>query len=253
MPLPVISNLDDEDSMVAMERQFRARSRRQEERVIYYRRPRKGAMPGWIIWSDSQPGKRSDMIIRGFIPLPQYGRIHDGDDRDGRLFEAHGPWGAILSRPGGPAEFPADQVITYRWYRPENVGSPDLNKGQVAVPNVRFPQLLEHVKDSPIREFPCPECDQRTFLQAVHLARHLRNSHDWDRADILSWGAAIGVDFSREYKTRVVPVSYGDLVELPGEVDLELELAPLVAVETVAAPVRGRQKLLDDDPLAALE
>lgn len=195
-----VVNLDDEQELITSEREFRKMSRKKSEVVIYYRRPQAGICAGWIIWSDSQPGKRSDMLIRGFIPLPKYGRLWDEPtDRDGRLFNDHGPWGPILSRPGGPEEFPVEQLLAYRWYRPENV----------PVPGVRFPQLGQWVAaGNKIREYPCPDCAGKTYLQVVHLARHLHISHDWDRADIIAWAALQGYDLKREFTAQVVEYQY---------------------------------------------
>lgn len=161
-------------------------SRRKSEVVIYYRRPMKGEHAGWITWGDSQPSKRADMVLRGFEPLPQFGRIATGV----LAFDQYGVWGPILTHPRGPAVFPAEQVITFRWYDPEQVGDP-----WRPIPNVKFPQL----KGQKIVEFDCPECSDRVFAKALHLARHLRNTHDYDRSEIIKLGEELGIDFTKEF------------------------------------------------------
>lgn len=210
--------------------------RAKDEVVSYYRRPykltdgRKAAMPGWITWGDTQAGKRDDYVYRGFTPLFKYGRLWDGGDRDGELFKQYGPWGPILSKPGGPEELPVEQIVTYRWYRPENIGSPA--QGYFPMSHVRFPQLAEAVSGGlKIQEFLCPECESVTFLQAVFLARHLRNSHNWDRADILAWGASMDIDFSREFRPRVIQIPTIEPVEVTPPTP-----ETTVVVETVVTP-----------------
>lgn len=179
------------------------------DQIIYYRRPAKGNNAGWITWGDSLSGsKYRDYSKRGFQPLEQYGSINTVQ-RDLRAFgtkslpvapefsglepEAHRAryvWEQILTHPDGPAEFPIDQIVTYRWYRPENV----------PVPDVVFPQL----KGLKIREYNCPErCGRSPFVDidgiggTSALSNHLRISHQWDRVNIMSYGERVGIDFNK--------------------------------------------------------
>lgn len=222
---PELNFLDPEMVMAAIDRKSFNPASRKSEVVGYYRRPPKGGMKNWIIWADTQSGKRDDFIYRGFTPL-NMGRVGSNfKGRDAELFNQYGPWGAILSRPGGPALFPLDQVITFRWYLPENVGAPD--QGYEPMTHIRFPQLAQAVKEGlKIREYGCPDCESITYLQPVHLARHLRNSHDWDRSDILAWGTAMGIDFSKEFKPRLVTYDYDLDVTPQAEPEPEPEALP---------------------------
>jgi hypothetical protein len=118
---PDIQTLDPQVVLQAMQNKERGPLTRQTERVGYWKRPLKMqdgrpiAMPGWIIWGDTQPGKRDDYIYRGFYPLPQFGRVgENAGGRDGELFRQYGGWGAILSHPAGPSAFPVEQVVTFR-------------------------------------------------------------------------------------------------------------------------------------------
>jgi hypothetical protein len=219
---PDLKFLDPQTVMDAIDRKTFNPASRKSEVVGYYRRPNKGGMKNWIIWGDTQAGKRDDYIYRGFTPLPQMGRVGSNfTGRDAQLFAEYGGWGAILSRPGGPELFPLDQIITFRWYLPENVGSPA--QGYQPMTHVRFPQLAQAVKEGlKISEYGCPDCESVTYLQPVHLARHLRNSHDWDRADILAWGKAQDIDFSKEFRPRLVTYDY--------------DVTPVVEPEAVEAP-----------------
>jgi hypothetical protein len=155
-----------------------------EEPVIYYRRKN-----GWITNGATQPTAQLGMIRKGAMPLPQYGRITDSEDF----------WGPILRHPDGPAEFPVEQVLAYRWYRRDML--PDLRpfvmQGREKVrqggqPKVVFPQL----KGITITEFPCPECT-RAFHSPLHLGSHLRVMHGYDRSEVLKYGEAMHIDFSK--------------------------------------------------------
>lgn len=162
--------------------------------VIYYRNKR-----GWITWGDTQASKQINMMQKGSQPMPQYGNITHSADL----------WGPIL-RGGGAHEFPVEQVLTYRWYRKEML--PDLRpivmQGRNEVrtgtqPVVNFPQL----KGVKITEFPCPEgcvitatngkMIDKAYHNPIHLGSHLRVMHGYDRSEILKYGEAMGIDFSK--------------------------------------------------------
>jgi len=185
--------------------------KRQSEKVIYYR-----LKSGWIGWGDTQASKQLGMIQKGAIPLPQYGTITNSEDI----------WGPILRHRDGPAEFPVEQVLTYRWYKPENV----------PVQNVRFPQLA----GQKIVEFPCPECSRPAFHSPIHLGSHLRVMHAYDRSEVLKYGEAMHIDFSKipggkevvEYAmpTEIVP-------EVPQTVEEAFEFASVSAETPATAEV----------------
>jgi hypothetical protein len=153
------------------------------EKHIYYRRPQKGEEAGWIIVAASVGGSvLTDLSKRGFEPLWKYGQLKDGETNK---------WKQILSHPDGPAEFPADQVMTFRWYKPEDC----------PIPGVNFPQLQGHK----IIEYQCPECSRPAFVAMdgvggiEHLARHLRLIHSWDRPSLVKYGEEAGVNFDAIY------------------------------------------------------
>jgi hypothetical protein len=180
------------------------RKRGKFDRAVYYRRPKvdRGGdpmqHPGWITF-----GSRTQMehfIGRGFEPLLEYGVIPANDpvlrDEDGQPAPLRSPWYPILAHPKGPSEFPLDQITTFRWYIPRECPNPE----------AKFPQLQGHK----VTHYPCPECQRPPFIAVdelggiVHLARHLRVSHDWDRISLLAYGDRVGIDFN---------VVYGDLKE----------------------------------------
>ena len=164
------------------------------DQVIYYRRPKGPDKEdsGWIVTADSISGtKLRDYAIRGFEPLMKYGHINRSDNvTQGRL--ASNPnekWRQILEHPDGPSEFPLEQVLTFRWYRPD----------QCPVPETVFPQL-EGIK---VREYRCPECRRAPFVDidgvggVTSLANHLRIMHEWDRASLMAYGDRVGIDFNK--------------------------------------------------------
>lgn len=164
------------------------------DEVIYYRRPVDGEHnAGWITHADSISGtKFRDFVSRGFEPLMKYGRINS------KVNEAKGwgIWEPILSHPDGPAEFPLEQIVISRWYKPKSRG------GECPIPT-RFPQLLG-VK---IVEYKCPECSRAPFPElkkdgvvlvsaVADLGNHLRIMHKWDRLSLLGYGDRVGIDFN---------------------------------------------------------
>lgn len=172
------------------------------DQVIYYRRPNKGMNAGWIVFGDSLSGsKLRDFVKRGFEPLMQYGPINTPERNARREGTASMPpdpnmtnerysWEAILMHPNGSAEFPVEQLITYRWYRPE----------LCPVPGVSFPQL----KGLKIKEYNCPErCGRAPFVDVDGvggvgiLRQHLRIMHKWDQANLIAYGEKVGIDFTK--------------------------------------------------------
>lgn len=206
----------------------------QGDQIIYYRRPRKGENAGWITYGDSLSGsKYRDFVRRGFEPLEKYGYINTyARDRaafgDGKTAPAEAGWTTeryiweqILSHPDGPAEFPVEQLLTFRWYRPENV----------PVPGVSFPQL----KGVKVKEFRCPErCGRAPFVDvdgaggARALANHLRITHGWDIPSLMAYGERIGVDFTAADVVEMTVQEY-----TPPEPRRRRAEEPIVEVETV--------------------
>lgn len=178
--------------------------------VVYARRPfltRDGdpaENAGWITWIDTLSGtKQRDYEYRGFTILRKYGALNDEDrlnetlargKREGwtkRQFDGEWIWGAILRHPDGPAEFPLDQIMTFRWYDAANCPLRGVNPVEL------FPQLRGHK----VKIHRCPQCP-RTFAAvdglgaAAPFANHLRIMHEYDMVNILNFGERIGVDFT---------------------------------------------------------
>ena len=211
--------LSPQQAMQAMLGSQRYRS----ERVIYYQKPavfpdgKPNLEANWITWGDTQQHKAIWLMARGFKPLYQFGYIetkHRETDPDSP-FDQYGVWGPILTHPDGPALFPVDQIVAYRWYDPQHVGV-DVGNGRPAIPipGVKFPQLREFVaKGGEITVFACPECTDRVFHHAIALARHLRNRHDYQMHEIIALGKELNVDFTREFGSvtkRVIEYAYPD-------------------------------------------
>lgn len=184
------------------------------DQIIYYRRPRKGQDPGWIVYGDSLSGtKLRDKVRLGFEPLMQFGLINAPDrdvsmygdkshPRDEAMNKERYIWEGILTHPDGPAEFPVEQVVAFRWYRPENC----------PVPDVYFPQLV----GKQITEYTCPErCGRPPFVAVGgvggvgSLRSHLRIMHGWDQNNLQAYGERVGIDFNKSDVNDVLVQSVG--------------------------------------------
>ena len=194
------------EAMIEIAQNMMSQGRRRSERVIYYRSPerlpdgRKYDQAGWIGWGDTQQSAQLAKLQRGWIPLPKFGYIQGKrrDDDPDTAFETYGPWGIILSHPDGPAEFPKEQIITYRWYEADNLRM-SLNGNippTLKVKNglVQWPQL----RGMEIVDYDCPECHNVKRHKPVDLAYHMRLAHGYDRQDIVVLGGEMGIDFSKE-------------------------------------------------------
>jgi hypothetical protein len=177
---------------------------RRSERVMYYRSPRTRVdgspyvQASWIVWGDTSDQAQLQKLRRGFIPLEQFGLIESkqrSEDPDG-AYELYGPWGAILSSAAGVREFPRDQILAYHWYDEQRLRAslhgnlpPTL---EVRDGIVKWPQL----QGDQIKIYVCPECANQRYNLAVHLARHLRVWHDYDRQDVLTFCQENGIDLN---------------------------------------------------------
>lgn len=202
----VTSGLEQDEALISAARNMFQQSRQRSERVCFYRTPQRTAagavhrQAGWITWGDTQDSIKMSKIMRGYLPLDRYGFIQSKrreDDPDGP-YENYGHWGVILCQQGGPSEFPKEQILAYHWYDAERLRQslrgnlpPTL---KVRDGMVLWPQLAGEA----LRVFACPECSDWRSLEAVFLARHLRIWHDYDRADIIAFGAQYGIDFANE-------------------------------------------------------
>jgi hypothetical protein len=151
------------------------------DKAMYARRPDEGEHRRWITVVSRT--KLEDYMIRGFVPLWKYGYIQPSEPNR---------WTHILQHPDGPAEFPAEQVMVLRWYKPEDCPHP----------GVKFAQLGGHK----VKEYKCPECKRTSYafdgLGGIEpLGRHLRIHHKWDRASLVKYGEAVGIDFDAIYSS----------------------------------------------------
>ena len=195
-----------DEALISAARQRTQAQRTRSERVCYYRTPTHTPsgdphkQANWITWGDTQDSIRISKIARGYIPLEQYGwiRTKRREDDDDGPFELYGHWGPILAHPAGVREFPAEQILAYHWYDAQRLRWALRNQlpPTLKVRNgmVLWPQLA----GMDLRIFACPECTDQPYLEAVHLARHLRLRHDYDRADIIAFGTQYGIDFTTE-------------------------------------------------------
>lgn len=162
------------------------------EKHMYYRRPKNGENPDWIVFAGTNLDRQNDMMRRGFQRMDKYGQMKDGETN---------PWRQILEHPDGPGEFPAAQIMELRWYKDDHC----------PVPGTRFPQLGGHS----IREFQCPECSHLPFsaidgLGGIEpLGRHLRIAHSWDRASLVKYGDRVGIDFDAIYSAIKTDYEFG--------------------------------------------
>ncbi len=158
------------------------------ERCMYYRKPPKGVEAGWIVVQGTNAERQAGLFMKGFVPLQQYGFVNpqsvEAPDPEADNAPAYRTWAPILLKPGGPEEFPVSQLIEMRWY----------DARYCPVPGVRFPQL----EGASLTKFWCPECETIYYHKAIHLARHLRSSHEWDRAEIGAYGQEAGINFAKE-------------------------------------------------------
>lgn len=207
------------------------------ERCMYYRRPPGGVESGWIVVNGTNPERQQGLFQKGFVPLHEYGFVDPQGvaDRLGVSKDEQAPycmWSKILESPGGPEEFPVEQLIAYRWYDPE----------VCPVPRARFPQLV----GAKITRVWCEECSTIYYHKPTHLARHLRSVHHYDRADVRAYGEQYGITFSRDLdapRRGAEAISY----EMPPAPDDALPLLPPVEFEDSRSPRgRGGRKAIAD-------
>jgi hypothetical protein len=223
-------------------------NQREEEAVMYWRKPRvyidqlglenEYNGPGWITTADTQDLKAIKYIRRGWELLAQYGRvIESGGNR----------WVPILTHSRGPLEFPAEQVKTNLWYRPEHL------PGRLRGHPIYFPQLLEAYPEG-VPEFLCPDCTRRIpFHEPFHLARHLVMRHQYDRAAILAMEEFFGLPLTRQLRGVRHPFQQ---VQVPGIEHQQIEAGPPgasprpVVVQEMRPPSFRKGRATDPEPAA---
>lgn len=249
----LVNNDEVNEALVHAAQEMLTRGGRpRSERVCYYRTPKhtvsgdRHVQAGWIGWDQTQQNIQLQKIGRGYIPLPKYGFIEEKkrEDAPDGPFELYGPWGPLLADPDGMRELPAEQIIAYHWYDEMKLKA-SLN-GRIP-PTLRtrdgmvmWPQL----KGMSLKIYVCPECANKSFNEPIHLARHLRIWHDYDRQDIIAFGREHGVDFRVEITRDGKPFrgyTFDD-AEAYEEIESEFEAAstPEFSME-VAKPSRSRK------------
>ena len=228
-------------TMQGMQEWGQSTGRNLGDQIIYYRRPKLNKLgepaenAGWITWGDSISGtKLRDFVARGFEPLMKYGSLNNKERRLRAEAEGWPPgrilWDAILTHPDGPAEFTLEQIMAFRWYRPE----------QAPVLNVRFPQLAGQT----VREYRCPECSRPPFIDIegvggiTGLGNHLRIMHGWDRVSLNAYGDRVGINFNQ---TDVVTLAMEEM-DIPA-VKCDCGWEPSADSKDVDSSLRAHQNL----------
>ena len=163
----------------------------------FYAKPNVGPEAKWIIigpGGSAKGGRRNasafaNKAARGHRPIMEYGvaAVPSDTPLPGQPF-----WSMIEA--GGAKEFPASQVLAYKWHQ------------NPPVEGITFPQY-EAVKDT-IMEFQCDECDlEISFLPDDTLSpracfNHLRNTHDYPRSEAKSTMDAQGIKTIAPYAIR---------------------------------------------------
>lgn len=210
------------------------------ERCMYYKKPPRGAEAGWIVINGTNMERQQGLFQKGFVALHQFGFVDPQaiTPPDAEMYEDEGKaaayrtWAKILLAPGGPDEFPAEQLVAYRWY----------DQTVCPVPTARFPQLVG-VK---ITRVWCEECTTVYYHKPTHLARHLRTVHHYDRADVRAYGEQYGINFARDLdgpRRTVDAVAY----EMPPEPEPEEPyVSPVEFTDSRAPRGRGGRKVIED-------
>lgn len=242
-----------DEALISAARQMVGGNRRRSERVCYYRTPQnrpdggKHAQAGWIGWGDTQDSAKLSKISRGYIPLEQYGYLQTksrDSDPDGP-FDRHGPWGPLLSTGNGVRELPKDQILAYHWYDAERLRQ-SLQGEIPSTLRVRGNQVLwPQLEGIDLRVFACPECTDQRWLEAVHLMRHVRLWHDYDRADVIAFGQQYGIDFATEINREGRVIRSFSFEALPDDPEIEEETGGFsldIASPTRRGPGRPRKE-----------
>lgn len=133
---------------------------------------------GWVTFGPIHATAFKHFSLRGFASLVnKYGMIRiSGENAHLSVTKAVE---LLLTKPGGVEEFPASQIIAYRWHL------------DPPIPGLQFPQL----EGMEIEVFECPMCDRASFCEAMHLADHLTVAHKWDRRDLREYSEETGINF----------------------------------------------------------
>ncbi len=158
--------------------------------ACYWRRPDDGTPRArWITSGQHNASAFMHNARKGMVPLLEYGVFKSSvasSDKNGHPWNAHAePWRLIFQM-GGAREFPASQVIAYRWHIQPPYGG------------VNFPQL----EGMDIDIIECPECEKGIFAYAYDLGQHLRLGHAWSPAELREYGREVSLSFARQRTAR---------------------------------------------------
>lgn len=234
--------LDAAPSLEAFSANVLGQGRPKFEKAIYYRAPKtrtngKGAtfkhdQADWIVVRGNNDNTMLTMMRKGYQPLSQFGTISNGPKGAPSAFDLYDKWGPILTHPDGPRQFPLSQIMAFGWYRPENVPVPGVKFAALSREN-----LIRELGEPRIIEYLCPECEARRFLRANHLGRHLKVSHDYDRAELIALARDKNWSFSKDLT--------GDRIERSFEFGDEPETASAV---TAPQPEPDFELVTDESP-----
>lgn len=168
---------------------------------------------GWVLVASTTPSNRADWEYKGYTFLPQYGEFINGTNQPGakqKERDARGlPWNPaiepyrLIFQKDGAKEFPAAQVIAYRWHiRPP-------------YREVTFPQL----EGLDITNYQCPECNKGLFSSTSAA----------EAAEQLKTHLTCQIDGRHKYTPR-------DLKELENEWGVRFETARVGRRSVVVAP-----------------
>lgn len=189
---------------------------------MYYKRPNDGGpMAGWIVVANGgaspktgqrDSGTYSNLMSKGFKPLPRYGIVGPASDYAGSGKRPGDVYRTLLIN-GGAKDVPASQVLALRWH----IQSP--------IPGTVFPQY-EQVKHQAMT-FECDEGDCSTifsFLESDQTTAgacldHLRSRHGyrWDEARAALENQGIRYRTGRVIQEAAAPRVNRALLELDEE------------------------------------
>jgi hypothetical protein len=200
--------------------------------ACYWRRPDDGTERArWITTGQNNASAFMHNARKGMVPLLEYGVFTPSGkarDKNGVIWDSLGERWRLIFQMGGAKEFPASQVIAYRWH---------------IVPPYRGVEFSQ-IEGMDIEIIECPECDKGVFSQPYDLGQHLRLGHAWTPAELREYGREIGMSFARVRSPRTPRV-----MDAPADALEELELQEIPRNKEYAckepgcdwAPVLGRK------------
>ncbi len=159
----------------------------------------KGKAAGWVTVGPGGPspttGRRDSgsfvkYMAKGFKPLASYGVCEPPS-----AYASGAAQFRLLLERGGAREFPATQILAYKW----NVKPP--------IAGIKFPSLEEAVEGDRVRHFLCEDCNMELYMldddldTGMECFRHLRKDtedgrHGYPRAEATAMLMSHKIPFS---------------------------------------------------------